>query len=177
MKRTTDFIIAGMCLVVFSPLMLICAFCIRWEDGLPVIYKQERIGLHGKPFYIYKFRSMRIDAEKDGPDLLEIKGDPRLTKVGRFLRAHHLDELPQLWNVFKGIWLLSDQDRRGSSISTRSWSTIHDTSISIRLGLELHPMPPSIMVIQIRWRRCCDAWNSTFTIWSIGRGGLMPKYC
>ena len=52
MKRTTDFIIAGMCLVVFSPLMLICAFCIRWEDGLPVIYKQERIGLHGKPFYI-----------------------------------------------------------------------------------------------------------------------------
>ena len=99
MKRTTDFIIAGMCLVVFSPLMLICAFCIRWEDGLPVIYKQERIGLHGKPFYIYKFRSMRIDAEKDGPDLLEIKGDPRLTKVGRFLRAHHLDELPQLWNV------------------------------------------------------------------------------
>ena len=45
---------------------------------------------------------MRIDAEKDGPDLLEIKGDPRLTKVGRFLRAHHLDELPQLWNVFKG---------------------------------------------------------------------------
>ena len=80
MKRTTDFIIAGMCLVVFSPLMLICALCIRWEDGLPVIYKQERIGLHGKPFYIYKFRSMRIDAEKDGPDLLEIKGDPRLTK-------------------------------------------------------------------------------------------------
>ena len=102
MKRTTDFIIAGMCLVVFSPLMLICALCIRWEDGLPVIYKQERIGLHGKPFYIYKFRSMRIDAEKDGPELLEIKGDPRLTKVGRFLRAHHLDELPQLWNVFKG---------------------------------------------------------------------------
>ena len=102
MKRTTDFIIAGICLVVFSPLMLICAFCIRWEDVLPVIYKQERIGLHGKPFYIYKFRSMRIDAEKDGPDLLEIKGDPRLTKVGRFLRAHHLDELPQLWNVFKG---------------------------------------------------------------------------
>ena len=102
MKRTTDFIIAGMCLVVFSPLMLICALCIRWEDGLPIIYKQERIGLHGKPFYIYKFRSMRIDAEKDGPDLLEIKGDPRLTKVGRFLRAHHLDELPQLWNVFIG---------------------------------------------------------------------------
>ena len=101
-KRSVDFVIAACCLVVFSPLALVCALAIRKEDGLPVIYKQERIGLHGKPFYIYKFRSMRIDAEKDGPDLLEIKGDPRLTKVGRFLRAHHLDELPQLWNVFKG---------------------------------------------------------------------------
>ena len=101
-KRSVDFVIAAGCLVVFSPLALACALAIRKEDCLPVIYKQERIGLHGKPFYIYKFRSMRIDAEKDGPDLLEIKGDPRLTKVGRFLRAHHLDELPQLWNVFKG---------------------------------------------------------------------------
>lgn len=101
-KRSIDFVIAACCLVVFSPLALACALAIRKEDGLPVIYKQERIGLHGKPFYIYKFRSMRIDAEKDGPDLLEINGDPRLTKVGRFLRAHHLDELPQLWNVFKG---------------------------------------------------------------------------
>lgn len=101
-KRSVDFVIAACCLVVFSPLALACALAIRKEDGLPVIYKQERIGLNGKPFYIYKFRSMRIDAEKDGPDLLEIKGDPRLTKVGRFLRAHHLDELPQLWNVFKG---------------------------------------------------------------------------
>ena len=101
-KRSVDFVISACCLVVFSPLALVCALAIRKEDGLPVIYKQERIGLHSKPFYIYKFRSMRIDAEKDGPDLLEIKGDPRLTKVGRFLRAHHLDELPQLWNVFKG---------------------------------------------------------------------------
>lgn len=101
-KRSVDFVIAACCLVVFSPLALACALAIRKEDGLPVIYKQERIGLNGKPFYIYKFRSMKIDAEKDGPDLLEIKGDPRLTKVGRFLRAHHLDELPQLWNVFKG---------------------------------------------------------------------------
>lgn len=101
-KRSLDFIIASCCLIVFSPLALICALAIRMEDGKPVIYKQERIGLHGKPFCIYKFRSMRVDAEKDGPDLLEVNGDPRLTKVGKFLRAHHLDELPQLWNVFIG---------------------------------------------------------------------------
>lgn len=101
-KRSFDFAIASCCLIVFSPLALICALAIRMEDGKPIIYKQERIGLHGKPFYIYKFRSMRVDAEKDGPDLLEVNGDPRLTKVGKFLRAHHLDELPQLWNVFIG---------------------------------------------------------------------------
>lgn len=102
MKRIIDCIIAALCLVIFSPVCLVIALAIRMEDGLPVIYKQERIGLHGKPFFIYKFRSMRVDAEKDGPDLLEVSGDPRLTKVGKFLRAHHLDELPQLWNVFIG---------------------------------------------------------------------------
>ena len=101
-KRFTDILVSVPCLVLFSPLFAIISLAIKWEDGLPVIYRQERIGLHGKPFFIYKFRSMKIDAEKDGPDLLEINGDPRLTKVGRFLRAHHLDELPQLWNVFKG---------------------------------------------------------------------------
>lgn len=101
-KRFTDILVSVLCLVLFSPLFAIISLAIKWEDGLPVIYRQERIGLHGKPFFIYKFRSMKIDAEKDGPDLLEISGDPRLTKVGRFLRAHHLDELPQLWNVFKG---------------------------------------------------------------------------
>src|SRR5574344_701391 len=103
MKRFFDFIVSGFCLIFFSPLMLLCAVAIRWEDGLPVIYKQERIGLHGKPFYIYKFRSMRMDAEPEHePMLLEIDGDKRLTHVGKFLREHHLDELPQLWNVLKG---------------------------------------------------------------------------
>lgn len=102
LKRLVDLAIASFSLVVFSPLALACAVAIRMEDGLPVIYRQERIGLHGKPFFIYKFRSMKVDAEKDGPNLLEVNGDPRLTKVGKFLRDHHLDELPQLWNVFKG---------------------------------------------------------------------------
>ena len=88
LKRSVDFIIATCCLIFFFPLALVCAIAIHWEDGLPVIYRQERIGLHGKPFFIYKFRSMKIDAEKDGPDLLEINGDPRLTKVGRFLRRY-----------------------------------------------------------------------------------------
>lgn len=103
-KRLIDILGAAFALIVFSPLFLYCYIAIRREDGKPVIYKQERIGLHGKPFFIYKFRSMRVDAEMDGPQLLQEGSidDPRLTQTGRFLRAHHLDELPQLWNVFVG---------------------------------------------------------------------------
>lgn len=101
-KRSTDILVSVPCLVLFSPLFVIISLAIKWEDGLPIIYKQERIGLHGKPFNIYKFRSMKADAEKDGPNLLEIQGDTRLTRVGKFIRAHHFDELPQLWNILKG---------------------------------------------------------------------------
>ena len=72
------------------------------EDGGPAIFRQERIGRFGRPFYIYKFRSMKIDAEKAGPALYAGAKDDRMTKVGKFLREHHLDELPQLWNVFCG---------------------------------------------------------------------------
>ena len=104
MKRFLDFLIACVCIIVFAPLFVVCFIAILLEDGQPAIYSQERIGLHGKPFNIYKFRSMRSDAEQDGPQLLldGAMNDPRLTRVGRFLRAHHLDELPQLWNVLRG---------------------------------------------------------------------------
>lgn len=101
-KRVVDFCVATLCLVVFSPLMLICYIAIKREDNGPAIFKQERIGRFGRPFYIYKFRSMRTDAEKDGPALYQHENETRLTKTGKFLREHHLDELPQLWNVFKG---------------------------------------------------------------------------
>lgn len=104
MKRFLDFLIACVCIIVFAPLFVVCFIAILLEDGQPAIYSQERIGLHGKPFNIYKFRSMRRDAEQEGPQLLldGAMNDPRLTRVGRFLRAHHLDELPQLWNVMRG---------------------------------------------------------------------------
>ncbi len=101
MKRIFDFIISALCLILFSPLIAFCYAIIKLGGG-PAIYKQERIGLGGKPFYIYKFRSMVVEAEKEGEELLQQDNDPRLTKIGKFLRAHHLDELPQLWNVFIG---------------------------------------------------------------------------
>ena len=102
MKRFLDFCIAIICLVLFSPLLLICYIAVRLEDGGPAIFKQERIGLGGKPFYIYKFRSMEVNAEDEEPLLFQHGNDQRLTRVGKFLRSHHLDELPQLWNVAIG---------------------------------------------------------------------------
>ena len=102
-KRGFDIVLSGILLIVFLPLILICALAVFIEDGTPVIYSQERIGLGGHPFRILKFRSMRRDAESMGiPRLYTGDNDPRLTRVGKFLRQHHLDELPQLWNVFRG---------------------------------------------------------------------------
>lgn len=103
-KRIGDCFLALVALIVFSPVSLVCYIAVKREDGGPAIFKQERIGRFGRPFFIYKFRTMRLDSEKFGPQLSHSggDGDPRLTKVGRFLRQHHLDELPQLWNVFRG---------------------------------------------------------------------------
>ncbi len=101
MKRVIDFILSTICLIIFSPLIGICYLAIRIGGG-PAIYKQERIGLGGKPFYIYKFRSMVINAEENGEALFQPENEDRLTKIGKFLRSHHLDELPQLWNVLIG---------------------------------------------------------------------------
>lgn len=101
-KRVGDCVLALFALIIFSPLFLICYLAVRREDGGEAIFKQQRIGRFGRPFYIYKFRSMRLDAEKHGPALYTGEKDNRLTKIGKFLREHHLDELPQLWNVFCG---------------------------------------------------------------------------
>ena len=102
-KRAFDFSLALISLLVFSPLIVLIALLIKWEDPKgDVIYKQERIGYKGRPFILYKFRSMRMDAEANNSPQLFTDGDSRLTKVGAFIRAHHLDEFPQLWNVIKG---------------------------------------------------------------------------
>ena len=94
--------VASFCIVFFAPLFVFCYVAIKREDGGPAIFKQERIGRSGRPLTIYKFRSMTIGAETNGPVLSNHSQDKRLTKIGRFLRLLHLDELPQLWNVIKG---------------------------------------------------------------------------
>ena len=102
-KRVLDFVACIIGMVVFSPLFLIIYIAIKREDGGNAIFKQERVGYRGKIFTLYKFRSMAVTSESDGkPVLCSGKDDKRLTRVGCFLREHHLDELPQLWNVCKG---------------------------------------------------------------------------
>ena len=101
-KRIFDVIAAVVALIVFSPVFLIICIAIKSEDRGPAIFKQKRLGYKGRIFKLYKFRSMIVSAEEDGKPKLYKKGDSRLTRVGRFLRDHHLDELPQLWNVLRG---------------------------------------------------------------------------
>lgn len=101
-KRCMDIVGASIGLVLMLPVFLLIYVCIRWEDNGPVIFSQERVGYRGKTFVLYKFRSMKVGAEADGTPRLCETDDSRLTRVGKFLRSHHLDELPQLWNVLKG---------------------------------------------------------------------------
>lgn len=103
-KRCSDLIIAALVLLLTWPLMLLVALAIRIESGAgqPILYRQERVGARGKTFQLIKFRSMRTDAELDGVARWANKDDDRVTRVGRFTRKVRLDELPQLWNVFKG---------------------------------------------------------------------------
>ena len=126
LKRATDIVVSAGALVVLSPVLLICALAVRLTSRGPVLYAQERVGLGGRPFKFYKFRSMRNGAdttahcdyvralingeaetktqsvEGEDQEVFKLVDDPRITRVGRFLRHYSLDELPQLWNVFIG---------------------------------------------------------------------------
>jgi len=100
-KRILDIVIAGLSLAVLWPLLAAIAVAIRLGSRGPAIFRQERAGKDGRPFTLYKFRTMRLDADPFGPSPKSGE-DPRLTRLGRFLREHSLDELPQLVNVILG---------------------------------------------------------------------------
>ncbi len=101
-KRAFDIIASALGLVVLSPLLAIIALQVKISSKGPVLYSQERIGLYGLPFRIYKFRTMIDRAEADGVPQVTSDNDPRITRVGRWLRRYRLDELPQLWNILRG---------------------------------------------------------------------------
>lgn len=111
-KRIFDIVSSIVALFIFSPVMLITAILVKREDGGPVLFKQVRLTKNGRPFTMYKFRSMCVDAEKRRADLesdnemsgpaFKMKNDPRVTKIGRILRKTSIDELPQLVNILRG---------------------------------------------------------------------------
>ena len=102
LKRIFDVVSALVGVVLVSPIMALIALAVKLESRGPVIYSQERVGRFGLTFKIYKFRSMQVDAEVAGPVWASAERDPRLTRLGGFLRRTHLDELPQLFNVITG---------------------------------------------------------------------------
>jgi sugar transferase (PEP-CTERM system associated) len=101
-KRLSDIVLSVVGMILAAPLMMLAAIALRISSPASVLYSQTRVGQHGRPFTIYKFRSMRVDAESTSGAVWSTKNDPRVTRVGRFLRRTRLDELPQLWNVMKG---------------------------------------------------------------------------
>lgn len=102
MKRVADFVCALFGLVLLSPVFLAIALVMKFQKNGPVIFRQERIGYKGKPFTIYKFRTLSTVVEDEGPQLIAQCDTVKSTPFERYLREHHLDELPQLWNVLRG---------------------------------------------------------------------------
>ena len=141
-KRTLDIVLSFLGMLVLSPFFLLLVLAIKLDSKGPVLFKQKRVGLHKKHFYILKFRTMRIDTPKDTPTHLLENPEQWITKVGKFLRRTSLDELPQIWNIFVGdmsiigprpaLWnqydLIEERDRYGANDvlpGLTGWAQIH----------------------------------------------------
>ncbi len=142
LKRTLDIVLSFLGMLVLSPFFLLLVLAIKLDSKGPVLFKQKRVGLHKKHFYILKFRTMRIDTPKDTPTHLLENPEQWITKVGKFLRKTSLDELPQIWNIFVGdmsiigprpaLWnqydLIEERDRYGANDvlpGLTGWAQIH----------------------------------------------------
>lgn len=141
-KRTLDIVLSFIGMIALSPFFLLLVLAIKLDSKGPVLFKQKRIGLHKKHFYILKFRTMRMDTPKDTPTHLLENPEQWITKVGKFLRKTSLDELPQIWNIFVGdmsiigprpaLWnqydLIEERDRYGANDvlpGLTGWAQIH----------------------------------------------------
>jgi galactosyltransferase, putative len=141
-KRTLDIVLSFLGMIVLSPFCLLLVLAIKLDSKGPVLFKQKRVGLHKKHFYILKFRTMRMDTPKDTPTHLLENPEQWITKVGKFLRKTSLDELPQIWNIFVGdmsiigprpaLWnqydLIEERDRYGANDvlpGLTGWAQIH----------------------------------------------------
>lgn len=128
-KRIIDIVLSGLGIILLSPVLLLLCIAIRIDSKGPILFTQKRIGIHKTYFLIYKFRTMRIDTPKDMPTHLLTNPEQYITRVGKFLRKTSLDELPQIFNIFKGdmsivgprpaLWnqydLIAERDKHGAN--------------------------------------------------------------
>lgn len=145
LKRVCDIVLSSIAIVLSSPLMLWAAYKVHKEDGGPALYSQSRIGMYGRPFTMYKFRSMRIDADKmdaavaaqAGVELgttFKLKEDPRVTKIGHFIRKTSIDEIPQFFNVFKGdMSMVGPRPQRQYEVD--QYSSLYSTRLLVKPGI------------------------------------------
>jgi lipopolysaccharide/colanic/teichoic acid biosynthesis glycosyltransferase len=134
MKRVFDILVSLCALLLLSPILLLAALAIVCESGLPIFFKQTRVGLHTQPFGIYKFRSMVQNAASTGPHATAAN-DPRITRVGRFIRKTSIDELPQLINVLLGHMSL---------VGPRPYVPVQEREYSAKDWAERHSILPGI---------------------------------
>ena len=146
-KRGIDIILSGMAIVILSPLLLFLCIAIKLDTPGPILFKQKRVGIHRSFFQIYKFRTMRIDTPKDVPTHMLENPEQYITKVGKFLRKTSLDELPQIFNIFKGemsivgprpaLWnqddLVAEREKYGANDVTpglTGWAQVHGRNLA-----------------------------------------------
>ena len=162
-KTTLDFAIAFVLFVVTSPLMLLIAVLVRLTSCGPALYSQLRVGRGGRPFWIYKFRTMRHGCEKGTGAQWSLPGDSRITPVGRFLRASHLDELPQLINVLLGQMSLVGPRPERPEFTPRLSQVIPDYACRLLVrpgvtGLAQVQLPPDSDLGSVRRKLQYDLW-------------------
>lgn len=141
-KRIIDIVLSGLAIIILSPLLLILCIAIKLDSPGPILFTQKRVGIHKTYFQIYKFRTMRTDTPKDMPTHMLANPEQYITKTGRFLRKTSLDELPQIFNIFKGdmsivgprpaLWnqddLVAERDKYGANDVTpglTGWAQIN----------------------------------------------------
>jgi lipopolysaccharide/colanic/teichoic acid biosynthesis glycosyltransferase len=161
-KLALDCLLAATLLVVAAPVILLVALAIKLTSRGPVFYSQTRLGRNGRPYTLYKIRTMVVDSEKNGA-CWSVPGDPRVTRLGRFLRRTHLDELPQLWNILKGdMSLVGPRPERPEFVPALEQAIPrYRERLAVRpglTGLAQVQLPPDTDLDSVRRKLLYDLW-------------------
>ena len=163
LKVIVDSVPAGLLLIVTAPLVLLAMIAVKLTSPGPALYRQTRLGRHGRPYTLYKIRTMVVDSERDTGPRWAVKGDPRITPLGRFLRRYHIDELPQLWNVLRGeMSLVGPRPERPEFVAQlERVIPCYRDRMRVRpglTGLAQVQLPPDVDLESVRRKLACDLY-------------------